>query len=158
MWFLGVSNIQYPSYTYILSVLDSWKFGTSTGCSARSQIFFLCKSFENCKKFSWDHRWSSHSQNIEFSKSCDFLLFWTYSTMVMCIYWVFWTFGVLLLARGALRHLRYFFSANHLRIVKSFPEITDEALIAKMWQNSKSCIFLQFHGILPWFYSYIGHF
>ena len=44
---------------------------------------------------------------------------------------VFWTFDVLVLARGALRDLRYFFSANHLRIVKSFLEITDEAFLTK---------------------------
>jgi hypothetical protein len=39
-------------YVYIQGVLDSWKFGTSTMCSARSQIFFLDKISETCQKFS----------------------------------------------------------------------------------------------------------
>ena len=70
---------------------------------------------------------------MEFSKSCDLLLFRTHFTLVICIYIeCFWTFGVLVLARGALRDLRYFSWTNNLRIVKSFLEMTDEALIAKM--------------------------
>jgi len=48
---------------------------TSTRFSARSQIFFLDKSFENCEKFSWDHRWSCNSWNVKFSKSSIFLWF-----------------------------------------------------------------------------------
>jgi len=51
---------------------------------------------------------------------------------ILYIYWVFLTFGVLVLAQGALRDLRYFSLTNNLRIVKSFPEISDEALLAEM--------------------------
>ena len=68
-------------------------------------------------------------KNQKACDSCDFHGIYSELYVYMgCIS----TLGVVVLARGALRDLRYFFSANHLRIVKSFPEITDEALMAKI--------------------------
>jgi len=69
-------------------------------------------------------------KNQKSCDSCDFHDIYSELYVYMgCIS----TFGVLVLARGALWDLRYFSSANHLRIVKSFHEITDEALMAKIW-------------------------
>ena len=86
--------------------------------------------------------------------SCNFLAFYSNYIYIEC----FWTFDVLVLARGALRDLRYFFSANHLRIVKSFCEIRDEALIAKIQIFQNHMFSCDFRGILLQSHVYIGYF
>ena len=55
----------YVIYTHIEHFSDFLWFGTSTSCSAGSQIFFLDKQSETCQKFSWDNQWVSHTQIIK---------------------------------------------------------------------------------------------
>jgi len=68
----------------------------------------------------------------EILKIINFLVISWHFTPIICIYYVFWTFGISVLARGALRDLRYFFSTNNLRIVKSFLEVESTSLIGEM--------------------------
>ena len=56
-----------------------------------------------------------------------------------------WYFGII--TRGALRDLRYFFSTNNLRIVKSFLEVANESLIGKMWKFQNQVISFYLYGI-----------
>jgi len=56
----------------------------------------------------------------------------------MCIFNVLWTIVVFLLARDALRDLKYFFLTNNLRLAKKFLEISNESLTAKIRNIMKS--------------------
>ena len=55
----------------ILPILGFTCYGTSTGCSAGSQIFFLDKQSETCWKLSADENRSCPSQNIQNRKSSN---------------------------------------------------------------------------------------
>jgi len=82
--------------------------------------------------------------NIKITKSSifrGFTVFW--SQLLVYIRW-FCTFDDLVLARGALRDLRYFSSTNNLRFVKSFLEIIWEYLIAKKWKSQNRSILANF--------------
>ena len=113
------------------TISDFCCFGTSKSSTAGSQTFFLNKQSEVCQKFHWDHRWSSDSKIHENRKS--YILSYIYYILYKFEGYIerFQTFIFLVLAGAALRDLRHFFSANNLKLVNFFIEITDEALTAK---------------------------
>jgi len=76
----------------------------------------------------------------------------------MCIFNVLWTIVVFLLARDALRDLKYFFLTNNLRLAKKFLEISNESLTAKIRNIMKSWKFVGFHMFVSIICTYMNVF
>ena len=104
-------------------------YSTSTRSSAGSQIFFLDKQFEICQKFSADENQSFPSQNMQNHKSSKIMLYITSFVSIYTEYCNFLYLRVIVQAQGALRDLRYFFSTNNLRFVKTFLQMRIEAVL-----------------------------
>ena len=83
------------------------------------------------------------SQNLS-----NFSKFWLFLLWLHIHIQLFRTSDDLVLARGALRDLRYFSLTNNLRFVKSLLEIIWESLIAKNWKSQNHTILVNFEHFI----------
>jgi len=142
----------YASSSHILDVFEKFVYFVQAKGSLRDLRYFFSTNNLRLVKIFLEISHKTLTPKIFKSKNTHLSNIWT----TLCQFSVdierFWEFDVCVQAWAALRVLRFFFSTNNLRLVKSFLQISNESPIVKLWKTQNRGLCLNFE----WFVQIIA--